>query len=836
MRNISKAWFFLIFSVFVTASCHKELAEFDGQEIVQEEEGIVLNLKTNDMTPATRAGKDGTRPGNDDGAFNENRITTVDVFFFADDADDDTPSLWNKAFSLNGTTLHIPVTLADLTTIFGSPTNGSTADVVAVANYDGTPFEHSSRHYSRNEINAMPLKRADWSKLPQDYFVMLSDKTTVTLEDAASSTPAKQTVNLRRRAAKVTFRLTVADAIAAENYTYKSDGTVEKSIEVWEPLVDKMTVYTQYMMKDGVLGGEPTLSPVSIDSPMLYTGVDNPYMLVKTSDYISRNRHVLREDEQGNYIYNEETKEYEYDVMDVDVPLYETRFTEHGTDADGHSTSYPSENLGPFYTYPITWNPGEQTEPFIKLIIPWKSGKDERVKYYYYKIPFSEPELVANNWYEVTLDVQILGGEEELPVPLEANYHVVDWITGSTTSASVVSARYLSVPTKYFTMYNTEELEIPMLSSHPCEIVNVTVTKPKYGRSTYSNPTVNFTNATTSDGKLVLSSLEEIDLEHTLSNEMGPSLDCAPYTITFRVRQLDDTDYYADITIVQYPAIYIEKTAGGNAFVDGYYSLVSGGKPDQNAVSRTTSGFAHYYHYGYFQVDNGRRVTPYGNLSGVQGDNQANQNYNGAVTVPTSETENTRIHVTAFTDGSSTYTYDGDEKAYIIGDPRIPFSQSIAITDKTITPYLTPGGSNNATTAWTADQLSKLMVGTDDENIIAPAFMFASEWGRQGNQESSFETVAKRCATYQEAGYPAGRWRLPTEAEVAFCANLQANNYIGTLFGSGRYWISNGTAVSVSGGGVTSQTTGNSTRCVYDIWYWGEDPVVNPTYRYAVMP
>ena len=157
------------------------------------------------------------------------------------------------------------------------------------------------------------------------------------------------------------------------------------------------------------------------------------------------------------------------------------------------------------------------------------------------------------------------------------------------------------------------------------------------------------------------------------------------------------------------------------------------------------------------------------------------------------------------------------------------------IPNKTIVPYLKPGGSNNQTTDWTTDQLNALMVGTAVDNIIAPVFMFASEWGRQGNGESGFDTVAKRCATYQEAGYPAGRWRLPTEAEVAFVANLQANGYIGTLFGGGRYWISNGNALSINNGNVVHQATGNSTRCVYDIWYWGDEANEN-TYLYDPRP
>ena len=450
-------------------------------------------------------------------------------------------------------------------------------------------------------------------------------------------------------------------------------------------------------------------------------------------------------------------------------------------------------------------------------------------KNYYYKIPLPGGELKRNNWYQIGLDVSILGGEEQEPIPVEINYCVAPWVAGAESDATVVTARYLSVPRKEYTLYNIEDLSIPMLSSHPCEIVNVSVTKPRYGSSTYSNTNVNFTNASLNeDEKLEIGSLNEVDLKHTLNNEMGRSLDCAPYTITFRIQQIDNPDYHADITIVQYPAIYIEKSTGGNAFVDGYYTLVTGGKPENNASNRTSGGVTYYYHGGSFNPNNdGTRITPYGNLNGGTA---------SSATIPTSETENTKIHVTAFTSTSNTYSYAGETKQYIIGDPRIPFKSAPQITDKTITNYLTPGGSNNGTTAWTQAQLDALMVGTSVDNIIAPAFMFASEWGRQGTGESSFQTVAKRCATYQERGYPAGRWRLPTEAEVAFCANLQANGFIGTLFASGRYWISNGTAVSVSGANVTPQASGNSTRCVYDIWYWGEDPVVDPDYQYAVMP
>lgn len=786
--------------------------------------GIVLTLDTGEMQLYTKA-QPGERPGDEDagtGTFNENLISgNAQIFFFAPGADENTPARWNIAYPVTGTTIAIDVTMADLAEIFGrrNPQAGDMAEVMVVCNYDGeTAFTLSTKKYTKKEIKEMPLKRADLSKHPQDYFVMLSDVTPITLIDPKSLTPAKGTVKLRRRAAKVTFRLTIAEEIAVENYAYSTDTdgniTATKSIEIWAPQINNMTVYSQYFMKDGVLGGMPTVCPTNKESAMLFTGVDNPYKLVETTDKIERTRRVFRKNDQGQYIQDEDGN-YVADTTTVEVPLFVTKYN------DGDDN--PANDInGPFYSYPVTWGIGEETEPFLKLIIPWKSGKDGRVKYYYYKIPFQVESLDANHWYEVTLDVQILGGEEQLPVPLNANYHVVDWEPGADAETNTVSARYLSVPVKSFTLYNKVDLEIPMISSHPCEIVNVTVTKPYYGSGTA--PTYSASDLQ----RLEVEGLDAIEFLHNLNNATGRNQDVAPYTIKFRVRQIDDTDYYADVTIVQYPAIYIEKQDGGNVFVDGYYTLVTGGRPDNSANTRTSGGVTYYYHGGSFNpFGDGTRITPYGNLNGGTA---------ATATIPTSEKENTIIHVTAFGENSDTYTFNNQEKPYIIGDPRIPFMQSTAITNKTMTNYLTPGGSNNNTTAWTQDQLNALMVGTEVDNIIAPAFMFASEFGRQGTGESSFETVAHRCATYQEAGYPAGRWRLPTQAEVAFCANLQANGFIGTLFATGRYWISNGNAISISGSNVNHQNTGNSTRCVYDIWYWGAEPVADPDYMYTVMP
>ena len=89
--------------------------------------------------------------------------------------------------------------------------------------------------------------------------------------------------------------------------------------------------------------------------------------------------------------------------------------------------------------------------------------------------------------------------------------------------------------------------------------------------------------------------------------------------------------------------------------------------------------------------------------------------------------------------------------------------------------------------------------------------------------------MVARCASYQEAGYPAGRWRIPTKAEVEYIIGLSEDGKIPRLFGeagsSTAYWVSSGTYTTGndSGDDYEPGTSGSAyVRCVYDVWYWGE--------------
>lgn len=137
----------------------------------------------------------------------------------------------------------------------------------------------------------------------------------------------------------------------------------------------------------------------------------------------------------------------------------------------------------------------------------------------------------------------------------------------------------------------------------------------------------------------------------------------------------------------------------------------------------------------------------------------------------------------------------------------------------------------------------------DNRNTIAPKFRICSSYGGTSSYMTR-EMSRRRAAAYQELGYCAGRWRLPTFAEVEFVMQLAADKKIPRLFGTNAsgtwfYWCAQG-AVRVPDGTVTNPNiaivanpsggasgaaaapfTGDNyrdhARFVYDEWYWGSE-------------
>ena len=107
--------------------------------------------------------------------------------------------------------------------------------------------------------------------------------------------------------------------------------------------------------------------------------------------------------------------------------------------------------------------------------------------------------------------------------------------------------------------------------------------------------------------------------------------------------------------------------------------------------------------------------------------------------------------------------------------------------------------------------------------------------------------MKRRCASYQEDGYPAGRWRLPTKAEFQFIlTQINYGNLPTVYLQSYDYWCAHGLGspnddgkvemeyisyYATTGGGFGGMNQRQSfVRCVYDEWYWEN----SETYRLGV--
>jgi len=121
--------------------------------------------------------------------------------------------------------------------------------------------------------------------------------------------------------------------------------------------------------------------------------------------------------------------------------------------------------------------------------------------------------------------------------------------------------------------------------------------------------------------------------------------------------------------------------------------------------------------------------------------------------------------------------------------------------------------------------------------MIAPIIRVASSYGVTNS--ISQNDALKRCASYQEDGIPAGRWRVPTKAEVKFISTLSSLGRIPYLFGgmpgnnfnrNFYYWTANGCILVNNGSKTVTDNTNTSAmvRCVYDEWFWGEATTSRP--------
>lgn len=814
-----------------------------------------INLSVVCSSPDTKA----TRPGDDDGAYNENKVNWIDWFVFKNG--ETVPVEHGRATGTDGVMGDVVVSMDQHV---GTATSIS-GDVLVIANLPSDKFQHNDElgiqqkvgdswstegALTRDALVALQVVASfdsGGSFNAQSSFVMTGE-TTYSLTTAA---PAQEvTATLTRLAVKFTLDLSVVPAIDEVQILPNGQAVYTQT---WYPLLDQIDIYMSYADNHTTIDGT-TLK-----------GVPEQYAAANFFTY-------NREGFIPKFSYTGDT----YKPQTVFPPLDSSATNPYpAVVPEWDNDEFAWKVTGsPFYTYPIEWKTSDATAPFIKIILPWKpyaeqpiykdgvftratrtkgtpvTGVDSREFYYKISLPTDHSNsqtgaltIQSNEWYNLVLDVAILGGtSDDLPLEVAGQYYVVDWNTpGFEAGGTLKMGKYLDVARDTFYIYGGDDITIPVTSSHNLSATNTKIDSARFYNPKWTTTTWKWRNLD-NRGSVTVDGRTSVKFTNELTNTMGFNLDC--YMMKFDLTISNDKASDKKITIIQYPPIYINEKPGGNAMVNGYYGNVNNGNPDQG-----------HYHASAFRSHNG--ITRYDSLGGNSGTNSGGSYCVETPYAPiaryTSRTDQRDMIVVSISSLASSPSYNINDNGtirpfnYLLTDPRENADYGANDLERY---YIGAWDGNNTTQntrAWTAEQAAAVKIGSPTgKNYIAPRFMVSSRWGRMGywapgnmSDNDRLDLVQHRCATYQEAGYPAGRWRLPTEAEIAFIAQLQRYNFINPLFTDTGYSISSTGGVftvPANDDPVYNANRGTSCRCVYDLWYWGDDPVEGAQSTYTVMP
>ena len=696
----------------------------------------------------------------------ETQLNRLDCFFYVKDKTNEPCVYYHKAEvnDLGDATIPFYVNDLVLKEIFPS---GSLCDVFVIANLPGNPtFEAKTAETTMPALGQLVLDmtEGEYDVIGKPFVMTGGGKVQKNKNSNASAN-----ISLARVASKVTMTV-----------------KVPKSIEVGS---DENKVTMLPVLEDNE-GNEPLKTSFHYGTKKSYLSGAYP-------------------DDPDNYINTDK----------IPYTLSESLSTD---------THYVFTCDMPFYTYARTWEKGSDNAAYVTFEMPWgadedEDGKADSYKTFYYQILVNgrNRNFVPNTCYDMIVTVGVLGSTvESLPKELdELSYYVLDWTTETSNgeqgsgdrqeNVEIDKYNYLEVPQKYIEMDNVSEVAIRYNASHKIGVKWSTnpPTSVEGLANTGGNTAFYINNGS---GTPQVAKIDDINLKTNFTdNNKGTltfkyTLSDAVYSPAYvfitiwldvdgdGVHDSDET-LTEDVQITIYPAIFIigDNSVKYSIFVNGNYRQNA-----QNSDYATIAG-----------EDVGRAV--------------GNDN-------------NTYMHVisiSAFNKNNNTFVYTDDQKKeYIIGDPRERVSNKFKVPDddSTTAQHDASGWIKATDVNETVRNLQYYYPTSTDSlayQVIAPKFRISSKLG--GYSSSSPKGAAYRCASYQEDGFPAGRWRLPTTAEILYIVELQRLGKIQQLFVSKPYFSATDRVTVQSNNNYSVQSgLGNanaSVRCVYDEWYWGSE-------------
>lgn len=609
------------------------------------------------------------------------------------------------------------------------------------------------------------------------------------------------TITLQRAAAKLTLSVDVPASIEVEQKIISPiDGTEQTVLITYYPRTDDMHVW----IANGVKQSELNTPAQPVDEERLYS--NEVYVAEGTGSPFTR---------------DSSRPKYQY-LQDI-----------------------------PFYSYPNSWDPySPKGNCYLTLELPWQytdeNGTMRNVVTYYRLSVRPESNCIERNTlYDMRVTISRLGGtsvQQPVDMLFDWNYNM-QWNV-QTLPTDIKEIRYLvlnnnnfssALDTYAFMMENETSISIPYNTSHPVEIESVklswrdfynnadrSITLVPSGNSGYTysdtgsySPTGDFAGIEIDADASVIRLRR--DMVHIAWSNNRPAIrtDDAinAYTFTIKLKHIDaaadEPSARATVVITQIPAIYIttQSTASNRRFIN-----------NQNTTYRTNIGSwwnPEYIYKGYVTTNNS-----------YPNDATQRRFWLGS------------YHNDDYVKNKNTYILTISKFAtddnYIIADPRTRNVDNLNESNL----------SASATASWSMEDDTNARLehyypadrDASKTRFIAPQLRVASQWGV--TYQISRTGAERRCASYQEDGRPAGRWRLPTAAEIEYISRLSNKQYIPYLFGSSgetaNYWCASG-GIDVDNDtnnpSVTIVETNDSerraVRCVYDEWFWTTDTLTN---------
>lgn len=798
----------MISSLSVATSCSEEKAGIPGTS--SRAGYVTINLSNGLISSrATEADVD---------ALNENAIRSILLCLYPANNPSGLPAVVERFSGIDAHTFHsVSLRLSKDVVEALYPSGATECHAYAVANLTDDQMNAVTTELSLDEIRKIRVKSDFADMRVKDSFVMDGSTDAVVLTgDHPSTQSATGSIRLQRVASKVTIAASIVDDVNV------GEG---ETAEVWHPNKEGIFV----TITNGVMAANVT--PAELP--------DDPSDYYSTSTSAADKNHRQR-------------------------PL----------NFSNVSTGYPYLLDSPFYTYPNKWY-GNQSEnmTYMTLMVPWQKEGEANYRNCYYMVPVTKNvvQIVRNTSYRVNINVNMLGSfNPDEPLELtDLSYTAVDW-GRVPIDVTVDDYRYLVVNQNTFTMNNVEDIFIPAYTSHPVTITDVkvkyyrynlskagietgiTVTKQQYDNTTreddgqtkeefysynFVNPSQDAIGGNVNTGVNFRHPLVVWDLWETVKVNVGRPWSPVYEDRDQEVEMTTDTDFEnssyfykkSDPVVNAYSRYEIEITF---CHTD---KISADGKTDPN-YTRTvniTQYPAMYISTTQNFRNNGSSATARQGNTYINGNQSSDQpgwlrmagKYSESSTTNSNPNQYV-IHVTQL-DASDNY---------IIGDPRVKqytdlYGWNFTYNRKEYT--FSKGGEAPRTNWKEVKDLDgnerRLMyyyptdASMDKSRWIAPVLRVASSYG-VCSTSNTYDDDKARCAGYQEMYYPAGRWRIPTVAEIEFISNLSGKGIIPYLFDDGTTYMSAQGPVTVGGTNLKPGTgTTASVRCVYDEWYWGDD-------------